>query len=139
MFLQWLTRKNKIFPMNSFKDIFISILILFIIVLYLYGYEICYLIYNADGLVGKERGRVLKNFWELRLCAYSFIIGVCFFLNTFDLSELNKSFCRVGFSLASISFFDKFFLREFDLSKYDSLIIFFVVFIEVVKFKIKKK
>lgn len=124
--------------MISFKDFIISFIIIFALILYLYGYEICFVMYNAEGLAGDERKVVLKNFWELRFSIYSGIIFMLFFVSKTNLSFLNKHLSSIGMNLAGISLFDKIILREFDLNEYDGMLMFTVILIEILKFKFLK-
>lgn len=124
---------------KTHKQYFFTALLLLAVVLYVYGYEICYLMYNADGLEGEERKQVIKSFWELRFSNYSLIICILFLVSKFKLNLFNKMIMSIGFNLAFVSCFDKFIMREYDLTKYDSLIIFFIILIEFIKYIQKKR
>lgn len=125
--------------MNRVKQLIISFLIIFSLILYIYGYQICSLIHNSEGLTGKDRQKVIHQFWDLRFSLYGVIVMIVFFVSRKKINIFNNALCSIGFSLAVISVFDKLILKDFDLNNYDNLLIFSVVFLEFIKYKINKK
>lgn len=121
------------------KQILISGLIIFSIFCYIYGYKICKVFYNSDGLTGLDRKEMVNRFWDLRFALYSVIIMLVFFVSKFKLNQFNKSLMNIGFNFALISTVDKLVFNLYDANKYDRVVIFLVILLEFIYLRIKLK
>jgi len=107
--------------------------------MYIYGYKICKLFYSSNGLLGIERKLAIKNYWELRFSIYSLIIMIVFYISTKTLNKFNTMLVMIGFSLAFYSSVDKLILNDYDFSKYDKLIVFFIISSNFLIYKYKNR
>lgn len=117
------------------KNIITSILIIVSLFMYLYGYKICKVFYDSTGLTGQEKKDVIKGFWDLRFSLYSVIIAIIYYVSRLDLTRFHKMLLSIGFNLALISAVDKLILREFDVWKYDILIILLVLLTHIYRYR----
>ncbi len=116
-----------------------TLLIILSLIIYVYGYEIVHIFYDATGLTGEFRQDAIHSYWNMRLGIYALIILIAFWIAKQHLTAFQNMLVNIGIEFALWSAIDKIILNEYGQSPYDKLIIFGIILFELWKYKKKSK